>query len=98
MHWRRQRQHWSGQKTTWQGIMTGIIPGHLITNQETWFTWTLATYKLLGHPVKLSHHCLGPFVVVKKVGNGAYRLKLPPSMSRLHPVFNVVKLLPAPGP
>jgi hypothetical protein len=45
---------------------------------------------------KLSHRRLGPFEVVKKVGNGAYRLKLPPSMSRLHPVFNVVKLLPAP--
>ena len=27
-----------------------------------------------------------------QVGNGAYHLHLPPSMSRLHPVFNVVKL------
>ena len=41
---------------------------------------------------KLSHRRLGPFPVVKKVGNGAYRLHLPPSMSQLHPVFNVVKL------
>ena len=41
---------------------------------------------------KLSHQRLGPFPVVKKVGNGAYCLCLPPSMSRLHPVFNVVKL------
>src|SRR5271156_4359249 len=40
---------------------------------------------------------LGPFEIVKKVGNSAYRLKLPRSMSRLHPVFNVVKLLPAPS-
>jgi transposase InsO family protein len=45
---------------------------------------------------KLSHRRLGPFEVVKKVGNGAYRLKLPRSMSRLHPVFNVVKLTLAP--
>ena len=45
---------------------------------------------------KLSHRRLGPFPIVKKVGNGAYRLKLPPSLSRLHPVFNVVKLTPAP--
>ena len=45
---------------------------------------------------KLSHQRLGPFPVVKKVGNGAYQLWLPPSMSRLHPVFNVVKLTPAP--
>ena len=45
---------------------------------------------------KLSHKRLGPFTIVRKVGNGAYRLCLPPSMSRLHPVFNVVKLIPAP--
>ena len=45
---------------------------------------------------KLSHKRLGLFTIVKKVGNGAYRLRLPPSMSRLHPVFNVVKLTPAP--
>jgi transposase InsO family protein len=45
---------------------------------------------------KLSHRRLGPFPVVRKIGNSAYRLKLPPSMSRLHPVFNVVKLTLAP--
>ena len=45
---------------------------------------------------KLSHRRLGPFPVVRKVGNGVYRLCLPPSMSRLHPVFNVVKLTLAP--
>src|SRR5271155_4991204 len=46
---------------------------------------------------KLSHRRLGPFEVIRKVGNGADRLKLPPSMSRLHPVFNVVKLMTAPA-
>ena len=45
---------------------------------------------------KLSHQRLRPFPVVKEVGNGAYQLQLPPSMSWLHPVFNVVKLTPAP--
>ena len=45
---------------------------------------------------KLSHWRLGPFPIVQRVGNGAYRLQLPPSMSQLHPVFNVVKLTPAP--
>ena len=45
---------------------------------------------------KLSHKRLGPFTIIRKVGNGVYRLRLPPSMSRLHPVFNVVKLTPAP--
>ena len=51
---------------------------------------------------KLSHWRLRPFPVIRKVGNGAYHLRLPPSMSRLHPVFNVVKLTlaqedPVPG-
>ena len=45
---------------------------------------------------KLSHRRLGPFPLVKKVGNSMYRLHLPPSMSRLHPVFNVIKLTLAP--
>ena len=45
---------------------------------------------------KLSHQKLGPFSIDSQVGNGAYQLCLPPSMSRLHPVFNVVKLSLAP--
>jgi hypothetical protein len=46
---------------------------------------------------KLSHRHLGPFRVEERVGNSVYRLRLPPSMKRLHPVFNVVKLTPAPA-
>jgi Chromo (CHRromatin Organisation MOdifier) domain len=46
---------------------------------------------------KLSHRRLGPFVVEKRIGLNAYRLTLPLSMKRLHPVFNVVKLTPAPA-
>jgi transposase InsO family protein len=45
---------------------------------------------------KLAHRYLGPFKVVRPVGTHAYRLQLPPSMSRLHPVFPVIKLLPKP--
>ena len=45
---------------------------------------------------KLAHRFLGPYVVERRVGPNAYRLKLPHSMSRLHPVFPVVKLMPAP--
>jgi len=45
---------------------------------------------------KLSHRRLGPFPVEQRVGTNAYRLTLPPSMKRLHPVFNVVKLTSAP--
>src|SRR6202789_2799074 len=45
---------------------------------------------------KFAHRYLGPFPVVRPVGSHAYHLKLPPSMSRLHAVFHVVKLMPAP--
>jgi len=45
---------------------------------------------------KLSHRCLGPYPVKRCIGKYAYRLVLPPPMRRLHPVFNVVKLSPAP--
>ena len=44
---------------------------------------------------KLSHWRLGSFPIVQRVGNGAYQLQLPPSMSQLHPAFNVLKLTPA---
>jgi transposase InsO family protein len=39
----------------------------------------------------------GPFKVLAKVGSSSYRLQLPSSMSRLHPVFPVVKLTPVPA-
>jgi len=45
---------------------------------------------------KLSHQRLGPFPIDSQIGNGAFWLCLPPSMNRLHPIFNVVKLSLAP--
>jgi len=45
---------------------------------------------------KLSHRRLGPFVVERRIRPMAYHLKLPHWMKQLHPVFNVVKLTPAP--
>jgi len=42
------------------------------------------------------HHHLGPYLVERHVGKYAYHLVLPPPMRHLHPVFNVVKLSPAP--
>jgi len=49
------------------------------------------------HPSKkLSQRCLCPYPVERHVGKYAYRLVLPPPMRHLHPVFNVVKLSPAP--
>ena len=38
---------------------------------------------------KLLNKWLGPFEVVKRVGEVAYELSLPASMSRIHPVFHV---------
>ena len=49
------------------------------------------------HPSqKLGHWYLGPYIIQSQVGKHSYKLQLPLSMSRLHPVFNVVKLIPAP--
>jgi hypothetical protein len=45
---------------------------------------------------KLGNLRYGPFEVEEKVGPVSYRLKLPHQMRRLHPVFPVVKLTPAP--
>jgi len=45
---------------------------------------------------KLSHRRLGPFVVKWQIEPMAYRLRLPHWMKQLHPVFNVVRLTPAP--
>ena len=45
---------------------------------------------------KLSHKCLGPYLVERSVSTcGAYHLRLPFSMRCLHPVFNVINLMPA---
>jgi hypothetical protein len=45
---------------------------------------------------KLSHRRLGPYPIERRVSRNVYRLQLPEPMRRLHPVFNVVKLTPAP--
>jgi hypothetical protein len=45
---------------------------------------------------KLAHKWLGPYTIERPVGRMAYQLRLPRSMQRLHPVFPVVKLYPAP--
>jgi len=45
------------------------------------------------HPFpKLSYHCLRPFIVEHQVGPLAYCLKLPHTIKKLHPVFNIVRL------
>jgi len=50
------------------------------------------------HPLKKLSHCfLSPFPVVHPVGSHTYCLQLPPSMSHIHPVFHVVKLMLVPN-
>src|SRR6185436_9448782 len=43
---------------------------------------------------KFDARYLGPFTIAKRIGKLAYRLDLPPSMARVHPVFNVSLLEP----
>jgi len=45
---------------------------------------------------KLLHRWLGPFVVEQRIRPMAYCLRLLYQMKQLYPVFNVVKLTPAP--
>ena len=41
---------------------------------------------------KVSPRYIGPFEVLKRVGDGAYELALPPSLSGVHPIFHVSML------
>jgi len=43
---------------------------------------------------KLDHKWLGPYLIEKVISRSAYRLKLPLSFSRTHPVFSVTLLRP----
>jgi hypothetical protein len=45
---------------------------------------------------KLDHLKLGPFTIEEKIGRVNYRLRLPKNMHRIHPVFHISLLEPAP--
>jgi hypothetical protein len=38
---------------------------------------------------KLSPRYIGPYLIIAQVGSLAYRLQLPESMARVHPVFHI---------
>jgi hypothetical protein len=67
-----------------------LQPGDLV-----WVdTIDIATDRL---SIKLAHRRLGLYPIEACVGHGTCHLKLPPSLSQLHPVFPIVKLtLPTP--
>ncbi|MBM1124179.1 hypothetical protein JQN44_27255, partial [Klebsiella pneumoniae] len=45
-----------------------------------------------GKKGKLAPRYIGPFPIIAKVGNVAYRLALPPQLANVHPVFHVSML------
>ena len=57
--------------------------------------YNIPSTKVLGR--KLSQQYAGPFKVLAKVGNLAYRLKLPEHW-QIHPVFSIAQLEPCPDP
>ena len=46
----------------------------------------------VGNKRKLRPRYVGPFTIMKKIGEVAYKLALPPEMSRIHDVFHVSQL------
>ena len=45
-----------------------------------------------GKKGKLSPRFVGPFLILERIGEVAYRLALPPQLERIHPVFHVSML------
>jgi hypothetical protein len=48
--------------------------------------------KRFGVKGKLSPHYIGPFLILEKCENVAYKLKLPPSSAGVHDIFHVSQL------
>ncbi|KAJ9519568.1 hypothetical protein QJQ45_000659 [Haematococcus lacustris] len=58
---------------------------------------TMNLRNMVGKARKLLPRYVGPFRIEAHVGEDAVKLKLPPAMSRIHPVFHVSLLRPYEG-
>src|SRR4051794_30020297 len=78
--------------------MTGKA-GHPSNNSKGDKVWLEATNIRMDRPIKkLNDKRYGPFEIKKKVGAGAYELKLPKSWRPIHLVFNEFLLSPFKAP
>jgi hypothetical protein len=66
---------------------------HFNVGDKVWLS-TKNLHKYGERCKKLLPKYMGPFEISQRVGNVAYKLRLPPAMSRLHPVFHVALLAP----
>jgi hypothetical protein len=48
--------------------------------------------KRFGIKGKLAHHYIGPFLILARLGNVAYRLELQPALASVHNMFHVSQL------
>jgi hypothetical protein len=48
--------------------------------------------KMFGMKGKLAPHYIGPFSILEKIGNVAYKLELPPLLAGVHDIFHVSQL------
>jgi hypothetical protein len=71
-------------------------PREYLKGQRVWLD--ARNLKTFRPSKKLDQKKLGPFTIIEKIGRGAYRLQLPKSWTRIHPVFNEILLTPVEDP
>ncbi|KAJ3525863.1 hypothetical protein NMY22_g10400 [Coprinellus aureogranulatus] len=80
----------------WAGLRDRQAKAHSFQVND--YVWLSAKNIAIKVPTrKLGDLYLGPFKITEKVGDLDYRLQLPDTLSRLHPVFHVDKLYPWKG-
>src|SRR5258705_5481018 len=63
-----------------------------VEGEKVWLS--AKTLKTSRPSKKLDQRKLGPFTILEKIGQSSYRLQLPKSWNRIHPVFNEILLSP----